>query len=97
VGTSINIYKKNNVGKYNLKEWEKIKLFVKLINRCIIQIILVNKVIKLINFLNLEINTLLKPKKVTRSKMTIYLWISLIKEIIEMLSIINQGKLVSLT
>ena len=61
-------------------------------NRNNIQIILRNEVIKFVNFLNLEINRFLKPRKSRNSKMTIYLWNSFIKEIIEMFRIKSQGK-----
>ena len=60
------------------------------------QIISINKVIKFVNFLNLELNFLLKPKKEKKSNMTIYLWNSFIKEIVDMLRIRSQGKLIKI-
>ena len=57
-----------------------------------IQIILVRTVIQFVNLLNLEQNYWLKPKKVRRSKIIMYLWNSVINLIIEMLRIISQGK-----
>ena len=63
----------------------------------IIQIILINKVIKFVNFLNLVHIWLLKPKKETISKVTMYLQNSFIKEFIDKLRIMSQGKAVRLT
>ncbi len=51
-----------------------------------------SKLIKFMNLLNPEAN--LKPKKETRSKITIYFQNSVIKENSEMLKIISQGSCV---
>ena len=51
---------------------------------------------KFVNFLNLELNCWLKPKKVIKSKMTMYLWSSVIREIVDKLMIISQGNSTSL-
>ena len=42
--------------------------------------------------MNREQNCLLKPKKATKLKITIYLWNSVINEIIDTLIIISHGK-----
>ncbi len=55
------------------------------------------KVMKFVNYLNLKLNCLLKPKKVTNSKITMYLWNSVIKEIVAIINIISQGKAVKLS
>ena len=52
------------------------------------------KVDKIANILNLVLNGILKPKKETRSKMTIYFLNSFIKEISDKFTIISQGKYV---
>ena len=54
------------------------------------------KVMKFVNYLNLKLNCLLKPKKVTNSKITMYLWNSVIKEIVAIINKIYQGKAVKL-
>ena len=46
---------------------------------------------KFVNFLNLELNCWLKPKKVIKSKTTMYLWSSNIKKIVDILQIISHG------
>jgi len=48
------------------------KSLAKTKGRNIIQIILVSKVIKIVNFLNTVVNSLLKPKKKRKSNSTIY-------------------------
>ena len=50
------------------------------------------KVIQFVNLLNLKQNYWLKPKKVRRSKTTMYLWNSFINLIIDMQRIVSQGK-----
>ena len=46
------------------------------------QLNLMKKVINFVNILNLELNYLLKPKKVNNSKMTMNLWNSVINDIV---------------
>ena len=60
------------------------------------QIVFINIGIKFVNFLKFRTNCLLKPKKVTRSKMKMYFLNSVIKEIVEVQRIISHPKPVSL-
>ena len=68
------------------------KSLIKTKSKSNLQIILVRTVIQFVNLLNLKQNYWLKPKKVRRSKIIMYLWNSIINLIIDMLVIISQGK-----
>ena len=58
------------------------------------QLNLMKKVINFVNILNLELNYLLKPKKVNNSKMTMNLWNSVINDIVVVIKTTSQGKAV---
>ena len=53
---------------------------------------LIRKAIDFMNFFNIKLNLLLKPKKERRSKTKIYFKYSLTTKIVEMFQIVFQGK-----